>query len=339
MKKEYSDIESYDSLLNGCRQMEVNEAITRLTHTAPDVDVEWQEMRRRINASRHKSRRVILMVAAAAACILCFVVWHAIDGQTPAVPEGAVIVANNGDTAVMIDNGDGNKTMMKGTTYKSAAVATANPRTKTVTTPRGKDCNVVLPDGSRVWLNADSRLVFPESFIGKTRSVRLEGEAYFEVAHDKAHPFVVDCEYFVTTVRGTVFNVRAFSAKDASVALVEGKVDVSSKSGGSNVLTLSPGHMAYMSSGELTMTETDTYPYTQRKAGLFYFHDATLLQIMLELGRWYNKTVVFENREMMNLTLHFVAERSQSLNATIRQLNEMDNIDIREEDDGTIVIE
>jgi ferric-dicitrate binding protein FerR (iron transport regulator) len=178
-------------------------------------------------------------------------------------------------------------------------------------------------------MNADSQLEFPEHFSGARRTVRLTGEAYFEVAKDRKHPFVVESPYFTTTVLGTTFNVRAYSPSDASVALVEGRVSVKPNAGG-RALVMNPGQLASMKAGQkgLSLTTVDTYSYTQRKDGFFYFPDDTMREIMVELGRWYNKTVVFEEAGDMDMRLHFVAERSQSLPQIINSLSEMDGVDI-----------
>ena len=117
----------------------------------------------------------------------------------------------------------------------------------TVSTPLGKDYYVVLPDGTKVWLNADTELIFPTHFTGVRREVRLQGEAYFEVAKDKAHPFVVYNNLFSTTVLGTKFNMRTYRQSAASVVLVEGKVTVESKKS-KTIQTIVPGQKAQLTS-------------------------------------------------------------------------------------------
>lgn len=197
-----------------------------------------------------------------------------------------------------------------------------------IATPRGKDCHIVLADGTKVWLNAESELEFPSRFEGDERIVYLKGEAFFEVTKDKKHPFVVKNDYFSTKVLGTVFNIRAFGKDDANVVLVSGKVVV--KSGiFSDDFYVKPGQKAIcMGRNDWKIISEDTYPYTQRKDGYFYFDHSSLHDIMAEIGRWYNKTVVFENTSIMSMQLHFVAERSQNLNQIIEQLNQMDDLDI-----------
>ncbi|MGM9698333.1 MAG: FecR family protein [Prevotella sp.] len=320
-------------LPNDEQQTEIAEAFAHIRHDAPDVDLEWEKMERQMGTSHTWRQRVVLGLVAAAACLLCLLLLNTNKGTDDVAPEGAIVVARNGAMEIVVDNGNGNGNEMtiKGNKYAAVATKTVSPRTTTITTPRGKDCNITLPDGSRVWLNADSRLSFPETFTGEKRKVELKGEAYFEVTHDAMHPFVVETEYLTTRVLGTVFNVRAFSAKDAQVVLVDGKVDV----GG---CLLHPGQTAFVSKGEIKTAEIDTYPFTQRKEGFFYFHDAPLVQIMGEIGRWYNKTIVFENQQMLNIRLHFVAERNLLITDILKQLDSIDGVGIAQEKDGTVVV-
>ena len=123
--------------------------------------------------------------------------------------------------------------------------------------------------------------------------------------------------------------MRAYSAADASLALVEGRVSVKPAAGG-QPLVVSPGQEVTLSADHtaFAVRKADTYGLTQRKEGLFYFHDATMRQIMTELGRWYNKTVVFEDADLMDMRLHFVAERSLSLPQVINRLSEIDGVRI-----------
>ncbi len=110
----------------------------------------------------------------------------------------------------------------------------------TLKIPRGMNQQLTLTDGTKVWLNAESTLEYPETFEGKpNREVYLKGEAYFEVTKDTEHPFRVKTDALETLVLGTSFNVRAYSKEDTQVTLVEGSVKVSDKHQGE--LHLQPG--------------------------------------------------------------------------------------------------
>lgn len=298
-------------------------------------------------------RKLLATVAAVAACaLLLFWLWPSdVKEQEGQSKESAITLlaqTDDGDDVTMrVEQGEWKETDSKKQEQGERRVVTDShvdfqagaagqgARKKgqemasvvLMTTPRGKDCHLTLSDGTRVWLNADSKLEFPEQFRGARRTVRLSGEAYFEVAKDSRHPFVVETEYLTTTVLGTSFNVRAYTVSDASVTLVEGRVQVASPTVRKPVV-LKPGQRLDVVGSRFSMNTVNTYAYTQRKEGFFYFPDDTMRQIMVELGRWYNKAVVFEDASHMNLRLHFVAERTQSLAEIVNSLSEMDGVNI-----------
>lgn len=148
----------------------------------------------------------------------------------------------------------------------------------------------------------------------------MKGEAYFDVAPDKEHPFIVKTDYFETVVLGTKFNVRSYSKLDAHVTLLEGKVTVANDM--APALTLQPEEQVSLTEdGMLRKQAVDIYPYLEWQNGYFYFDNVSLVEIMQELGRWYNVDVVFENDEMIDYKMHFVASRTESLMYAVRNLN------------------
>lgn len=190
----------------------------------------------------------------------------------------------------------------------------------TLTTPCGQDYTVTLSDGTTVVLNAGSQLIFPDAFGAGNREVYLKGEAMFDVAHDPAHPFIVKTDWFDTRVLGTKFNLRSYSREDTHVTLLEGKVTVSKEQ--APEVTLNPSEQASLSqSGEITKQKVDTYPYLEWQNGFFYFDNASLAEIMRELGRWYNVDVVFHNEKLLNYRIHFSASREEPLLEAVRNLN------------------
>ena len=197
-------------------------------------------------------RKIAVLVAAAAACVLLFFMLKP-ESTVKDTTSGITILAQTAagtEVTMTTMRGEGKEESGESeqrvvseqeiSFENSEADQSEMPSVILMTTPRGKDCHLTLADGTRVWMNADSQLEFPEQFNGTRRTVRLHGEAYFEVAKDRRHPFVVETDYLTTTVLGTSFNVRAYSQNDASVALVEGSVSV--KSGRENML-LKPGQL------------------------------------------------------------------------------------------------
>jgi transmembrane sensor len=186
-------------------------------------------------------------------------------------------------------------------------------------TPKGMDYKVVLPDGSRVWVGAASSLRFPAAFTGRERSVELNGEAYFEIAPDAAHPFVVHTSKTTIQVLGTAFNIKAYTGERYErTTLVNGAVKVSiGNSQGSRVLM--PGQQAVTGAG-LTLQTADMDAVLAWKKGLFIFHSEPLSGILDELSRWYNVVIVKEAG--VDVNAHFTGRiiRSEQLSEILQFL-------------------
>ena len=167
----------------------------------------------------------------------------------------------------------------------------------TATTPRGGTYEVILSDGTHVWLNADTKLTFPSKFSGSNRMVILTGEAYFEVAKNKAKPFIVNCGEQRIEVLGTHFNIMAYKDETASlITLVEGSVKVNS---GTAKAILKPGQQAEISrkntSSIVLNKEINTEQVMAWKNGYFMFENEPVESIMRKISRWYNVDIVYQD--------------------------------------------
>jgi transmembrane sensor len=171
-----------------------------------------------------------------------------------------------------------------------------------LTTPRGGQYQLILPDGSKVWLNAASSIRYPTAFIGKVRNVELTGEAYFEVAQNASMPFRVHIaptpgrtEGMNVEVLGTHFNVMAYAdEQNISTTLLEGSVRLSLNSRGS--VMLRPGEQAKLNdAGVFNVAPADVEEAVAWKNGLFRFNEATIEEVMRQLSRWYDVEVVYVN--------------------------------------------
>lgn len=185
-------------------------------------------------------------------------------------------------------------------TYENARKEEVRPMEvmyNTLEVPRGGEYDLVLEDGTRVWLNADSRLKYPVVFPGSERRVMLEGEAYFEVARDTNRPFLVEAGVQSLRVLGTAFNVCAYpDEQEIYTTLVHGSVALSAGGRGCERV-LVPGEQAvcHVHNGSFTVGKVDVSQVAAWKKGLFVFENQNLEQIMLKLARWYNVTVFFRN--------------------------------------------
>lgn len=167
----------------------------------------------------------------------------------------------------------------------------------TATTPKGGTYQLTLSDGTHVWLNADSKLVFPSKFSGNNRTVSLTGEAYFEVAKNKAKPFIVNSGKSRIEVLGTHFNIMAYKDEAASlITLLEGAVKINS--GTANTL-LKPGQQAEISSAApssiMLNNDIDTEQVIAWKNGYFMFANESVKDIMRKISRWYNVDIVYQD--------------------------------------------
>lgn len=263
-------------------------------------------------------------------------------------PQQITLQTENGDKVILGDERNNKKAAAKTKEYldysRSKKVIANVPnaqntiQTHTLTIPRGQSFEVILCDGSKVWLNANSRLIYPTAFIGKERIVYLEGEAYFKVTPNKEQPFIVKTQTIQTRVLGTEFNIRSYSPEDSHVVLINGKVEVSNTKGGAYT-TVTPGEDAHLQSdGNFILTEVNLDSYIYWKDGFFYFDDVTLLDIMQNLGRWYNVSIEFRNKESMDYKMHFAADRRQSLEYTIKLLNRMKKVTVTQRD-NTLTID
>lgn len=243
---------------------------------------------------------------------------------TPAANENNVLLVMGDGRKIVLDNHrDGVVTTEGNTVIRKQGNSlsweyNSNAQTKyfeaagnhQIVVPRGWQYRVVLPDGSRVWLNTSSTLSFPSSFVNSTRDVELTGEAYFEVARDASKPFRVNAlrdrsqkEGTLVEVLGTHFNVNAYNDEQHTrTTLLEGSVKVSRPAapGADGTRLLVPGEEAIVTSGasqaSITVRPADTDVALAWKSGLFNFRNADIHTIMREIARWYNVRIVYESQ-------------------------------------------
>lgn len=235
-------------------------------------------------------------------------VAQVVEKHSPALPviKGTVLTISDGSTIILdsVQNGMLQRGNIKVNKQRNLLIFNApsliNSGTpvvyNTLSTPRGGRYQVVLPDGSKVWLNAASSLHFPNVFTGSTREVELTGEAYFEVAKNKEKPFQVKVGDMRISVLGTHFNVNAYEDENAiKTSLLEGSVKIS-RGGASNLLK--PGQQAILNKKEhkLKISSAHIDEVIAWKDGLFQFDGSDLSTIMREISRWYNVEVVYAGK-------------------------------------------
>ncbi|HTI93129.1 MAG TPA: FecR domain-containing protein [Puia sp.] len=234
---------------------------------------------------------------------------------------GAILTLADGRQIVLdsTNNGfattDGQAKIVKGSkdqvTYKAADAASADLVYNTLSTPRGRKINVVLADGTKVWLNAASSIKYPTVFSGSQRLVEIRGEAYFEVAANAKQPFIVQkmgSDYEVQ-VLGTHFNINAYDDEDGiKTTLLEGAVRIKNK-------ILKPGQQAVAGKDphEVTIVpNVNTGEVMSWKNGVFNFDRADIHTVMRQIARWYDVDVEYKG----TITRHFGGTISQDVNVS-----------------------
>lgn len=193
-------------------------------------------------------------------------------------------------------------------------------------TPRSKVYNVVLADGTKVWLNASSAIKYPVSFVGDIRKVYLTGEAYFEVAHDKTKPFIVSTSQMDVEVLGTTFNVMAYPEdKTVETTLVTGQVKIRTDK---NKLLLEPGMQASLDKETqlLDKNEANTDLITSWRFGKYVFEYENLEGVMSKLSRWYDVDVSFANLEKKNIHFSGTLFKYHDINETLHIIELTTNV-------------
>lgn len=224
------------------------------------------------------------------------------DGSRISLDDAANgFVASQGNTSITKTK-DGQIVYQKNGPQAKASVArlTAN----TIQTPKGGRYTISLPDGTKVWLNSASTLVYPTTFTGNERNVKLIGEAYFEVASNKKSPFRVESNNQVVEVLGTHFNINSYQDEAfIKTTLLEGSVRVilnssNNKASSTNTGLLKPGEQSLTNSTQsnIKIQSTDTEKAVAWKNGYFKFKNTPIKEIMREIERWYDVELVYEGK-------------------------------------------
>lgn len=261
-------------------------------------------------------------VAAAAVLLLVSGVYWLSSKPTPEVPvavapapanrlvndvppgqEGAILTLSSGET-IVLDHAANGALAQEGATevikqngqvvYKGSSADGAVVY-NTMTTPRGRQYNLLLADGSRVWLNAASSITYPTAFTGKERKVAITGEVYFEVAHNAGMPFVVQKDGVRVQVLGTHFNVNSYTEESSlKVTLLEGAVRVVH---GIHRSDIRPGQQAQVRESNVKLVNNVNLEEVMAwKNGTFRFGGTGIESIMRQLSRWYDVEVVYNQK-------------------------------------------
>jgi ferric-dicitrate binding protein FerR (iron transport regulator) len=189
--------------------------------------------------------------------------------------------------------------------------------------PVGGECTITFDDGTRAWVNADTKITYPVKFTGKERKIHVEGEAYFEVQAG-AKPFIVHTGLGEITALGTAFAVRAYHEEEMMTTLVSGRVAYA----GHGAMELAPGEQIVVSpSGEVVKREVDVHEYIGWKEGMYVFNKRALESIMTDLSRWYEFTVSYKRPELKRVPFSGHLKRYDDIHAFLELLRETGEVD------------
>jgi len=196
-----------------------------------------------------------------------------------------------------------------------------------VTVPRGGTYHIILGDGTKIWLNSDSKLTYKIRRRDQPRELDLQGEAYFEVAHQYVVknntkvklPFLVHTQAQTVQVLGTSFNISAYGGEATRTTLVEGKVGIN-LAGQVELHQLKPNQQAIVSGNKIALIPVDPTNYVSWKDGTFSFSDEDLAHILNQIGRWYKVNVNYEDDSLRKLKFEGVLPRNEDLNFVLNAL-------------------
>lgn len=253
----------------------------------------------------------------------------------------ASLTLSSGETVLLSQNtkdslSDGGTTINyntnTGVVYSKKAVnhhTTTQEVFNTLKVARGEEYQVVLADGTKVWMNSESELKFPIAFVGKERKVYMKGEAYFDVKPNKDKAFVVQTEHLETRVLGTEFNVSAYPEEDVNVTLVEGSVELDSKEVLAKIKLL-PGENANFKrdASEFKISKVDVNKIKAWRDGCLYFEKDRLEDILTKLARWYDIEVFYQNSAVKDYMFRMRADKEAGFIEVLKLLEATGRVNI-----------
>ena len=249
------------------------------------------------------------------------------DGSTVMIAETSTRVLKEKGARIEYKNGE---------IFYNTEIKTTEIVYNELEVPRGGECIITLDDGTKVWVNAETKLKYPVSFAGEQREVILEGEAFFEVVKDKK-PFIVKTSFGDVRVLGTAFGINAYvDQPEGYTTLVRGKVSVTAGAG--EPLVIQPGEQVVSSKdGKTRKQEVNVDEFVGWKDGIYVFRDKKLVDIMNTLERWYNISVLFEDESLKSLLFTGNLKRYDDINVFFDALSRTGDLKYRVERNHVIL--
>ncbi len=218
------------------------------------------------------------------------------------------------------------KDSLNNISYIGQASEKSKLKYNTIEVPRGGEYSLTLSDGTKVRLNADTKLHYPVEFLSNKRDVYLNGEAYFEVVHNEQAPFIVHSHDSEVEVLGTSFNVSAYHDQEfIATTLVEGSVQINNLG---NTELLNPGYQSIIIRGknEITINKVDTYLYTSWVDGIYEFENVELEYIMTQLSRSYDVDFFFTEKQYKHIRFTGAFEKENSVEYALKMIERVAHV-------------
>ena len=327
-----------------------------------DTEKRWKqlmiEMKQQKVKRRSLSKKLVVYAAAVVVALLVGMVWLLQPkGKEMEIAEVSSVTINHGEAQAVLVLENGNVLPLKGMKDTTILVGerdcvtidgsgnlkyqlTENsqiPSFHTLKVPRGGEYKLVLDDGTKVWMNSASELRYPIHFTGTERKVELVGEAYFDVAHDQEHPFIVTAGGVNVRVLGTSVNVLAYPDEQAvKTTLVKGGVKLEAE-GLRQTVILSPGEQAVWENKQMNVRQVNTKLYISWIKDRFAFESEELDAVLRRLARWYNVDFRVENPEMRKKVFSGTIPKYEDVIKVLEMIGMTTNISFTVKDNVVII--
>lgn len=324
-------------------------------HSQINIEKRWQHQLRKIDKlSRVKRLVVNFMRVSAAMIIIAFAIHFYFDKHDETVEiasikpgsSKAVLVLSDGTQKVL--NEIKNKQINEDSTViqntgekivykKSGRKVTETTKYNKLVIPRGGEYKLLLSDGTTVWLNSQSTITYPVSFSSNKRLVKLEGEAFFDVAKNPDSPFIVESKNNEIEVIGTRFNVRSYNDEDTfSTTLNEGRVRITN---GKSAVLLMPNQQVSKSDSAIKydIRKVDASVHSAWVTGKYIFKNESLEILFSRLSRWYDYNVEFKSESVRNMKFYGTIDKKEGIEKILKLLNKTRKINYKVEDKKIII--
>lgn len=348
-KENTKDTESIRATLD-YRMKRINDFVARY-----DEQQAWDKIQKRI---RHRKQMRIYAYCSGAAASILLAVFIGFSLSNP-IEDTNSLFAHRGEQNAILVTEDGThynllqnkeqifdnagqqvaQNTMDELRYDTTPQETTETAKHILQVPRGGEYKIILSDGTFVHTNSESRITYPVSFSGDKREVYLVGEAYFEVAKDPLHPFIVHTPCGTIEVMGTQFNVNTYTKDQTVVTLKEGSVKVCSDNSIIDAESLIPGQQAIIQPQVIQTKQVQIQEFTSWTDGIYEYSNTPLEDIVEQLSRWYDVDITFKNKQLRNRIFTGVIFRDQPLQQAVDILSKVSNVKFVQKNNCIVISE